>query len=181
VTGKTLVYIDANVLAASSRRTFLIMGAALSSYRFTWSPYAETEALRHQDERATPISVLRERYGWKIVPDADMPLEDTDAKDRLILSAAARAGASMVITENVADFGERDLTRLGMSAVHPDLFCSVRLSANAYRQILDTLADTRTREPRTAHDIHVQEVGEHMPLRLSPAAWWGLGLLGVSG
>lgn len=161
---ETLVYLDANVLVASSRRTFLIMGAALSAYRFTWSPYAEAEALRHQDERATPISVLRERYGWKIVPDADMELRDTDAKDQPILSAAARAGAHMVITENVTDFGEQDLARLGMSAVHPDLFCSVRLSASAYGQILDTLAETRTRFPRTPHDIHVHEVGEHMPM-----------------
>jgi hypothetical protein len=73
-----------------------------------------------------------------------------DVKDRPILSAASLAGADLVLTENVKDFGVQDLTRLRMSAVHPDLFLASRLSIETYRDILARLARARRRKPNTA-------------------------------
>ena len=141
------------------------MSAPLSDFRVTWSLYAEGEALRHQKGSATPIDVLRKRHGWTIVSDGDLPqlLLDTDPKDIPILSAAALAGANFVVTENIADFGRQDLARLRMSAVHPDLFLSMRLTKTAYRMVLDDLAATRSMQPKTPDGIHSVEVGGYLP------------------
>ncbi|MCB1255921.1 MAG: hypothetical protein KDB26_02375 [Microthrixaceae bacterium] len=161
----TLVYLDANVLVPSYTRTLLIMAAPLSNFTVCWSLHAEAEAERHQSEGAVPISMLRARFGWDaLVPDGNIELEDTDIKDRPILSAAALTGASFVVTENMKDFGQEDLVRLRMSAVHPDLFLAHRLSVDTYREVLGRLAKARTRLPNTAADMHRDETGERLPL-----------------
>lgn len=161
----TLVYLDANVLVPSYTRTLLVMAAPLSDFTVAWSLHAEAEAERHQAAGAVPISALRRRFGWDaLVPDGDIELDDTDAKDKPILSAASLAGASFIVTENVRDFGTRDLSRLQMSAVHPDLFLASRLSIETYRDVLGRLAKARTRQPWTAEDIHRVETGERLSL-----------------
>lgn len=160
-----LVYLDANVLVPSYARTLLMMAAPSSDFSVVWSPHAEAEAERHQESEATSISALRERFGWNVlVPDGDIELDDTDAKDGPILSAASLAGADVVITENVKDFGFRDLVRLRMSAAHPDLFLANRLSVATYRDVLMRLSRTRARAPNTAEQMHRVETGEHLPL-----------------
>lgn len=161
----TLVYLDANVLVPSYTRTLLVMAAPLSDFTVVWSLHAEVEAERHQDVGAAPISVLRKRFGWDaLVTDGDIELDDTDTKDKPILSAASLAGAGLVITENVKDFGVQDLARLQMSAVHPDLFLANRLGVEIYRDVLTRLARTRSKQPNTAEEIHRIEAGERLPL-----------------
>ncbi|MDT0202539.1 hypothetical protein [Nocardioides sp. AE5] len=141
------------------------MAAPLSDFTVTWSLHAEAEAERHQESGAAPISVLRKRFGWDVlVPDGNIELNDTDAKDKPILSAASNAGAKFVITENVKDFGVKGLARLQMSAVHPDLFLANRIDVETYRDILTRLGRVRTREPNTAIEIHRVETGTHLPL-----------------
>jgi hypothetical protein len=160
-----LVYLDANVLVPSYTRTLLVMTAPLLDVTVVWSPQAEAEAERHQEAGAAPISALRKRFGWDaLVPDGEVELDDTDPKDKPILSAAARAEATHVITENIKDFGARDLARLQMSAVHPDLFLATCLSVEIYRDTLARLAKTRAREPKTAEEIHRVETGARLPL-----------------
>lgn len=163
--GRTLVYLDANVLAAGISRTLLLLSAPLSSFRTVWSPYAEAEAARHQPSRAKPIGEIREQYELRTVPDAEspVPLIDTDPKDRPILASAAAARARFVITENVKDFGAADLRALSMSVVHPDLFLTTRVTEQTYRFVLDAIAANRTREPRTAAAIHASEVAKKLP------------------
>ncbi|MGH3263140.1 MAG: hypothetical protein ACRDNS_14210, partial [Trebonia sp.] len=92
---RTVVYLDANVLAAGISRTLLLLSAPLSDFQAVWSPYAEAEAARHQPARALPIGAVRERYGLRTVRDGEspVPLVDTDEKDRPILASAAGAGA----------------------------------------------------------------------------------------
>lgn len=161
----TLVYLDANVLVPSYTRTLLVMAAPLSDFTVAWSLHAEIEAERHQEAGAVPISALRRRFGWDVlVPDGDVELDDTDAKDKPILSAASLAGASFIVTENVKDFGVRDLSRLQMSAVHPDLFLANQLSIETYRDVLGRLARARTREPNRAEETHRVETGERLPI-----------------
>lgn len=161
----TVVYLDANVLVKGVVRTLVLMCANHSDYTAVWSPYAETEALRHQDPRALPISTLRKRLDIPTVPDAtaDLGLVDTDPKDMPILSAAAVNHAMLVVTENVRDFGVGDLTRLRMSAVHPDLFLASRVREVGYLATLDDIAEGRTREPRTPATIHASEVAANLP------------------
>lgn len=160
-----LVYLDANVLVPSYTRTLLIMAAPLSDFTVIWSAHAEAEAERHQESGAAPISALRTRFGWDVlVPDGEVELDDTDAKDKPILSAASLAGADFIVTENVKDFGFHDLARLQMSVMHPDLLLANRLGVETYRNVLARLARARTREPNTAEEIHRVETGGYLPL-----------------
>lgn len=95
----------------------------------------------------------------------EIDLDDTDEKDKPILSAASLAGTPFVVTENVKDFGTRDPARLKMSAVHPDLFLANRLSAVTYSDVLGRLSRASRREPNTAaEEIHRVETDERLPL-----------------
>ncbi len=100
--GKSLVYLDANILIPSVTRGLLIIGAVSSDYRVCWSGFGEAEAERHQHERAAKISDLRRRFGWDVlIPEADVAgMVDTDPKDPPHLAAAHAAGARLVITED---------------------------------------------------------------------------------
>lgn len=153
------------MLAAGITRTLLLLSARLSDFRAAWSLYAEVEAARHQPAGARPISEVRELHDLETMPDSKSPIEltDTDAKDQPILAAAAAAGARFVVTENVKDFGAADLERLQMSAVHPDLFLTVRVPEAVYLAVLDALARNRTREPLTPTAIHAIEVAGKLP------------------
>lgn len=164
--GRSLVYLDANVLVAGVTRTLILLSAPLSSFQIVWSAFAEEEAARHQPAGATPISEVRRRYDLATVADADdtSTLLDTDEKDQPILAAAAAAGALFVVTENVKDFGSRDLRQLIMAAAHPDLFLSQRLTSAVYTFVLESIAAHRSREPKTAAGIHTGEVAKKLPL-----------------
>lgn len=162
---KSLVYLDANVLIPSVTRGLLIIGAVTSDFRVCWSAFGESEALRHQHPNAAKISDLRRRFGWKVlVGEGDVAgMVDTDPKDQPHLASAHAAGAHLIITDNIKDFGASDLDRLSMFVVTPDLFLSTRLEEHSYVEVLRALANGRTREPTTASGIHSQEVAPRLP------------------
>lgn len=164
--GKSLVYLDANILIPSVTRGLLIIGAVSSGYRVCWSGFGEAEAERHQHERAAKISDLRRRFGWDVlIPEADVAgMVDTDPKDQPHLAAAHAAGARLVITENIKDFGVVDLDELSMSVVIPDLFLGLRLKRQSYVGVMEILAEGRTRDPRTPAGIHSREVAPRLPM-----------------
>ena len=72
-------------------------------------------------------------------------LVDTDLSDRHVLAAAASAGARVLVTADVDDFGRADLERLGVSAVNPDLFLSHTMTEAMYRFTLESLASRGNR------------------------------------
>lgn len=162
---KRPVYLDANVLIPSITRGLLIIGAVTSDYAVKWSRFGEEEAERHQHQGASKISELRSRFGWDVLVAnvAPVGMVDTDVKDQPHLSAAHAAGARLIITDNIKDFGLEDLSRLSMSAVTPDLFLSIRLDSSSYTTVLDSLARGRTRDPKTPTDIHRIEVARMLP------------------
>lgn len=53
-----------------------------------------------------------------LIPGLQLPDED----DRHVLAAAVKAGASVIVTYNVADYPEAALSRFGIEAQHPDVF-----------------------------------------------------------
>lgn len=50
-----------------------------------------------------------------------------------------------------------------MSAVHPDLFLTARVPAEAYVRVLRQMAEVRQRFPNTAKEIHATEVASRLP------------------
>lgn len=159
------VYLDANVLIPSITRGLIMIGAQLEDYQVVWSELSEEEAERHQLVGAAPISELRRRHGWA-APVATVvtgPTQDTQPGDAPHLLTAATVGAKLIVTENVKDFGDKDLKKYDLSVVHPDVFLIAKLSNPSYLTILELLAESRRREPNTAEQIHTVEVFDKLP------------------
>lgn len=159
------VFLDANVLAKPLTRTLLIVGGPLSGFVPVWSERALAEADRHLGPGKTPVADLATRFGWAPGPSGavDGRFAKTDAADRQLLADAEAAGAVYLITEDVDDFAEEDLVSVGISAVNPDLFLSIRLTDDAYRDVLETIGRNRRRPPSTPEEIHAA-LGRNHPL-----------------
>jgi hypothetical protein len=157
--------LDSNVLASGLVRTLVLLCGQIAGYRAVWSPFAEAEASRHEPAGATPIEQVRSLYALTTVPDrpSPRPLSGTDEKDTPILGSAAAAGATFLVTENVKHFDVDDLAMLCMSAVHPDLFLTTRVTVDEYRFVLDAIAEKRLRDPRTPRAIHETQVALKLP------------------
>lgn len=166
-TSRVRVFVDADVLTSPVPRTILYLARPLSNYELVYSQSVEIEAERHQKAAHIPVSTLRQRWDWQIVPDAESEaiagLSDTDDKDKPVLAAAIAARAIFVVTGNVRHFGTGDLSTHGLSAVHPGLFLSHHITAETYREILEAVAENRSREPRDPLAIHEQEIAVHLP------------------
>lgn len=147
-TSRVRVFVDADVLASPVPRTILYLARPLSDYELVYSQFVETEAERHQKAAHIPVSTLRQRWDWQIVPDAENEdiagLSDTDDKDKPVLAAAMVARATFVVTGNVRHFGAGDLSTHSLSAVHPGLFLSHHITSETYRERYSK------RSPRTA-------------------------------
>lgn len=150
------VFLDANILAKPLTRTLLIVGGPMSGFVSMWSTRALVEADRHMGPGKTPVADLAARVGWAVGPtgSVDGRFSSTAPADRQLLADAVVADADYMVSEDVDDFDEEDLASVGISAVNPDLFLSVRLTADAYEDALETIGRNRRRPPSTPEHIH---------------------------
>lgn len=159
----TVVFLDANVLARPVTRTLLLVGADPSGLAVTWSAHVEAEADRHVRGSALSVSALRKRLDRVLGPTGVGPerFEATAASDRQVLADVDAARASFLVTADVDDFAESDLTALRLTAVHPDLFMALRFSRHAYLEALDLLVANMKNPPRTAGEMHALIARQH--------------------
>jgi len=166
-TSRPRVFVDADVLASPQARTIPYLARPLADYELMYSPMVEEEAMRHQKPGQVPIRELRARFDWLLVPDPDQAdmdrLVDTHPKDKHVLAAAIAGHCWFVMTGNVRHYGFADHAASGISAVHPGLFLSHRLSGEAYREVVAALGSARSRPPREPISIHEQEIAWHIP------------------
>lgn len=157
------VFLDANVLAKPVTRTLLMAGGPLSGFRVTWSQAAEQEASRHMRPREMSPSVIRERFGFVLSPSGVVAgrFVDTSVTDRQILADVESSGARFLITEDVDDFAEVDLVGLGISAVNPDLFLSLRLTRAAYSSVIEIFVRNQVSPPTTSAEFHSAIARQH--------------------
>ena len=159
------VFLDANVLAKPLTRTLLIIGGPPSGFVPVWSERAIAEADRHLGSGKTPVRHLVTRFGWEIAHTGDPAgrFSATDDTDRQLLADAEAAEVSFLVSEDVDDVDEADLVSVGISAVNPDLFLSVRLTTGGYQEALETIGASRQRPPSTPEAIHAA-LGRNHPL-----------------
>lgn len=158
-------FLDANILAKPLTRTLLIIAGPLCGFTPVWSARALAEADRHLGPGMTPVADLVTRFGWAIGPSGsvDGRFTATDAPDRQILADSEASRAGYLVTEDVDDFDEGDLLSIDISAANPDLFLASRLTIDAYREVLTTIARGRSRPPNTPEQIHAT-LGRNHPL-----------------
>jgi hypothetical protein len=163
------VFVDANVLAKPLTRSLVMLAAEASGYVVVWSAYAEAEADRHVTGSAKPVSVVRQtRTSQELSPTGDRAerFTSTKASDRQILADAVAAGALLLVTEDVDDFGHVDLAATGIAAVHYDLFLAERATTAGYLETLHRLSAAMTNPKRTIEQLHAR-LGRLHPLTVA--------------
>jgi hypothetical protein len=77
-----------------------------------------------EDRIRRRFQALREHFGdWEITGYDDLISSmRCDAKDRHVLAAAVRSGASQIVTANIRDFPESVIAPYGIEVVSPDDF-----------------------------------------------------------
>jgi hypothetical protein len=129
-----IVFYDANVLYPAELRNFLMHLALTGVFRAKWSADVHEEWIRNllsnrPDLTREKLERTRQLMD-KAAPDAlvtgyehlidGLTLPDPD--DRHVLAAAIRAGASVIVTCNLADFPPHVLKEFDIEAQHPDEF-----------------------------------------------------------
>jgi hypothetical protein len=164
------VFLDADVLASPVTRTLILLSFPHADSRFhvCWSAEVEAEAnshLRPGQARLAEVRRIGDLDDQVLVSSPAITelerLTDTNPKDKHVLAAASSAGAHAVVTRNVADFGHKDLSYLGMNAVHPDLFLARMLTPNMYQDTLASMCKRRNRPPNVPKALHLMIGLEH--------------------
>ena len=129
-----IVFYDANVLYPAELRNFLMHLALTGVFGARWSAdvheeWIRTLLLNRPDltremlertrqlmDKAAPAALVR---GYEhLIPELTLP----DPDDRHVLAAAIQAGASVIVTCNLADFPSHILEAFDIEAQHPDEF-----------------------------------------------------------
>lgn len=168
------VFLDANVLARPLTRTLVLVASGPTSFRVSWSRFAELEAERHLPPAAKPVRAVRERFGYVLAQTGASPerFGETDPGDRQIMADVIAAGAGFLVTDNVRHFGRGDLHGSGVSAVNPDLFLEAHMSTNAFGLVLEILANRDSTGSISQADMHALLSRKHRRLaaRYTPFA-----------
>jgi hypothetical protein len=129
-----IVFYDANVLYPAELRNFLMHLALTGVFGARWSADVHEEWIRNLllnrpdltremlertrqlMDKAAPAALVR---GYEhLIPEFTLP----DPDDRHVLAAAIQAGASVIVTCNLADFPSHILEAFDIEAQHPDEF-----------------------------------------------------------
>ncbi|MFJ4903740.1 MULTISPECIES: PIN domain-containing protein [unclassified Streptomyces] len=162
----TVVY-DACVLYPSTLRDLLIRIGAAGLVQAKWSerildevfdnlaknrPDLRTEKLvRTRDlmKRAVRDCLVVD-FG-RLEPVCEVP----DPDDRHVLAAAVRAGAQLIVTQNLKDFPAEALEPWGIDAIHPDDFVRAQLDLDRGRVFacIQQIADSWRNPPGAPGDV----------------------------
>src|ERR1035437_3804649 len=124
------VVFDANVLYPAPLRDLLMRLATTDLFRARWTERIHDEWMRNLLKNRLdiqPAQLLRTRQlmdmnchdclvtGYEVLID-QLQLPDND--DRHVLAAAIRCGADAIITRNLKDFPDAELSKYGIEAIH---------------------------------------------------------------
>ena len=153
---KTVLF-DACVLYPAPLRSFLMYLAVTGIFKARWSNRIHDEWMRnvvkdYPDITRAQVERVRDLMNAhvedSIVKDFDRlisKLRLPDAHDRHVLAAAIKCRADFILTYNLTDFPESELSQYGVRSIHPDKFlvsqleadpAAVCLSAKRHRQSL---------------------------------------------
>ena len=95
-----------------------------------------------QMQRAFPLAAIEGYEGL-------IPAMTNDPKDRHVLAAAVRSGATVIVTANLKDFPPASLAPYGIEVVHPDEFLLSQLDLDE-EGVIDCLVEQRDAYKRPA-------------------------------
>jgi len=172
----TTVFLDANVLVPITLTNVLLTAAEDGLFQVRWSPDVVEEAVNAiiRIRPNLPMESIERRFSRmaEAFEDAlvsgDIQFEETlvlpDPNDRHVVAAAMTAEASVILTENSKDFPKSELEPLDLVALTPDQFLTNLLEENeqAITDVIERVADTLVRPPRSVEDILTALEGAHI-------------------
>lgn len=138
----TAIY-DACVLYPAPLRDLLLRLAQTGLFRARWTDeihdewmdalvregrdYQKLLRTRELMDAAVPDCLIREYQG--LIDSLDLP----DPDDRHVLAAAIKGAANVIVTFNLRDFPERELSKYQIEAQHPDEFVICQIDLHPVR------------------------------------------------
>ena len=156
------VVLDANVLFSFSLRDTLLRAAERGLFQIYWSQEILAEARRNlvargqvREEQAERLfSIMTDAFPEAMVTGHEplVPVMKNDPKDRHVVAAAVKAGAQVIVTNNVRDF--RDLPE-GVEVQSADEFlCNLfDLAPDVMVNLLAAQAAALRKPPRSLEDL----------------------------
>ena len=157
------VVLDANVLFPFTLRDTLLRSAEKELYLLGWSPDILEEMRRNLVDKG----FTTEQKSWRLVeqmklafPESEItdyefivPCMQNDVKDRHIVAAAVKAGAQLIVTQNLKDF---KILPDGVEAKSADDFlCDLfDLAPATMKGVIVEQAQALRNPPRSVDDIH---------------------------
>lgn len=159
-----VVVVDANVLYPFSLRDTLLRAAAAGLYQIRWSEEILDETRRNliadgqidSDQAAHLMAAMRNAFPEAMVRGHEdlISAMPNDEKDRHVAAAAIKAGAEVIVTNNLRDF--RPLP-LGLEAQSPDEFLlnCFGIAPTTLVEVLQEQADALKRPPVSFDELLV--------------------------
>lgn len=136
------VVFDANVLYPAPLRDLLVRLATTDLFRARWTARIHDEWMRNilknrpdiQPDQLERTRQLMDKHCHDcLVTDYEILIDSLqlpDEDDRHVLAAAIRCGADAIITKNLKDFPDDELSPYGIQAIHPDDFVINNIDLN---------------------------------------------------
>jgi hypothetical protein len=159
-----LAFLDTCLLVKPYLCDTLLSVAEAAVYRPLWSADVIAELRRNLLRRGLKDVAADHRLAEmaRSFPEAEVmgyhwliPAMTNEAKDRHVLAAAVRAGAAVLVTENLRDFPDSALAPHNILAVHQDAFLldQLDMSPVAVLGALRQQVSRYRRHPRTVPDL----------------------------
>jgi hypothetical protein len=136
------VILDACVLYPAPLRDLLVSLAETGLFRGRWTDEIHEEWIRNVLKKRPNVSPAVLNRTRSLMDDAVLDCIVTgyaslieglilpDPDDRHVLAAAIVAGADAIVTFNLKDFPEGELSKFGIDALHPDDFVVAQIGIN---------------------------------------------------
>lgn len=169
---RLIALLDANVLYPFFQRDLLLSLAYEDLYIPKWSDEIEKEWVRNLKSNRPDISTKLERTVVLMnhaFPDAKVKgyerriqkLALPDINDRHVLAAAIECEANVIVTHNLSDFPDKELSPFNISAMNPDHFILklIEVDFTKIRLALESMVAIRTNPAVTISDL-VDQIAE---------------------
>jgi predicted nucleic acid-binding protein len=167
MTKETVIY-DANIFYPFALRDLFMEVSLTDLYRAKWTNKIHDEwiAAVHRDYPDISLSSLERTRKAINTAVRDCLVEDyedlidtvklPDEDDRHVLAAAIKSGCDVIVTYNVKDFPEAEISKYNIEAQHPDEFLNnlINLSDQKVCQSVQNILD-RLKTPPLSFDKYV--------------------------
>ncbi|MBD2179234.1 PIN domain-containing protein [Pseudanabaena sp. FACHB-1998] len=181
MTSKFTVIYDACVLYPNYLRDILIQLAIADLFRAKWTNLIHDEWIRNLIENRPDLpkeklnqvkDLMNSQVRDSLVTDFEQLIPSLtlpDPNDRHILAAAIVAEADVIVTFNLKDFPDLNISQYGITAKHPDDFIADLIGLNPFKVMaaVETCRQRLKKQPKTSNEYLEILLKQGLPLSVS--------------